>query len=297
MLKEKHKAFYDEIFPALDMYEDQRKSARKSTNILSVFLIGLFALIVYSVFNYLPFYLDNRLAVIVLIGILFLGISRIFNKRYIKKFKRDVLVNLFAREGIKISHDAYKNIDGRHFDQSKMFKYVNQYSGTDLIKGTKNGLFFIASELKAAIKRDKHTKTIFDGIFLAGDLPQTFEGVTTIYAKNFKYRYSKKIPANSFNSLNSEFEYYFNVEYSNYDEASKLLMPAFMKRMIEFRKKHKLPFILKIVNAKVYLAINENKDFFNISIREKAYHQENLKILSEDAEFFFDIVELLLDIE
>ncbi len=297
MLKEEHKAFYDEIFPALDMYEDQRLKARKSTNALIILLVALFCAIGFFVLNYTKMALDNRLSIMLFLGFIFIGISKIFNKKYIKKFKRDVLVNLFSREGIKISHDAYKNIDGRHFAGSKMFKNVNSYSGTDLIKGEKNNLFFIASELKAFIKKDKSTKTIFEGIFLAGDLPHSFLGETSIYSKNFRYRYNKKIPPNSFNTLNSEFEYYFNVEYSNYDEASKLLMPAFMKRMIAFRKKHKHPFILKVVGSKVYLAINEDKDFFKVSIREKAYHQKNLKILSEDAAFFFDIVDLLLEIE
>ncbi len=294
--RQDHDDFFQEIKPALEIYEGKRKKYRRNHFFLRIAALLATIGVTYALWVYGNMEIDGFLPVIFFTGALLFGISGYFKRRYIAQYKRDILSIMFEREGILIEHKANRRIDSNHFNMSSLFLQSNRFKGDDLIKGHKDDLFFICSELKAGYQRDSDSpyKAAFEGIFLVADLPTKPKGETTIYCKNYVYKQPyREVPDNQFNSLSSQFESLFNVEYSDYEDASHVIMPAFMKALIEFREKHRMPFILRIKHGKVYLAINENKDFFKVLFSDQAQEAKNVMILARDANFFFDVVHLL----
>lgn len=295
--KQKVKTIYEEIKPALELFDWRRKEALAKTTNLSLILLVI-CLVVVGLVSFMPIALPVKILISGLVAGISLGISTTFRRKYIKKFKKDLSELLFDREGIQVTHESYNHIYSGHFKQSGLFEDGNNFVGEDLITGVKGDLYFIGSELRAAYVRKRKNlpdviRLIFDGLYLCSELPIDIGTTVTIYDRDFKYENGQSISTGDFDTLSKNFDRYFEVEYTDYDQTSDFLTPEFMRALVQFREEQKHPFILKVSRNQVYLAIQEDKDFFNINLKKAAHDQAGFEHFAEDCQFFFDVVKVL----
>lgn len=298
--KQKVKTIYEEIRPALEIFDWRRKEALKKTTDLSVVLFVI-CLIVVGVVSLTSIATPLKLFIASLVAAVSIGISTTYRRKYIKKFKKDLSELLFDREGIQATHESFNQIYSGHFKQSDLFEEGNEFTGEDLITGVKGDLYFIGSELRAAyVRRRKNlpdiNRLIFNGLYLCAELPIDIGTTVTIYDRDFNYDSGESLPVGDFNTLSKNFDKYFNVEYSDYDRTSDFLNPNFMRSLVAFKEKHRHPFILKVSRNQVYLAIQEDKDFFKIDLKKAAHDQVGFEQFAEDCQFFFDVVKVLEEV-
>ena len=299
--KEKVKTIFEEIEPALELFDWRRKEALVKTKHLKMVLFVVWAILTVLVLA-LPMNFPLKIIISTAIIGICIGVSATHRRNYVNKFKKDLSELLFDRQGIKATHESFNHLYSGHFEQSGLFEDANNYTGDDLITGTKNGLYFIGSELKAAyVRRRKKmpdiNRTIFDGIYLCAELPKDIMTTVTIYSRAFKFESYKKIAEGDFDTLSKSFDKHFEVEYQDYDQTSHLLTPDFIKALVAFKEKHKYPFILKVSRNQVYLAVQEDKDFFKIDLKMAAHDQKGFEQFAEDCQFFFDVVKLLEEVK
>ncbi len=158
--KQKVKTIYEEIRPALEIFDWRRKEALKKTTDLSVVLFVI-CLIVVGVVSLSSIATPLKLFIASLVAAVSIGISTTYRRKYIKKFKKDLSELLFDREGIQATHESFNQIYSGHFKQSDLFEEGNEFTGEDLITGVKGDLYFIGSELRAAyVRRRKNLPDI-----------------------------------------------------------------------------------------------------------------------------------------
>jgi len=293
---------YKEIKPALDLFENGRKEAAKNTMALRVMLgftlITILCLLIFFVKNLGVF----AIIITLILGQLFFYFSGHFKRKYLAKYKKDLIQLFFGQEGIKSTHESYEHIYSKYFKQSGIFRYSNHHEGEDLITGKKGGLYFLCSELEARYKRRRKNrsninKEVFTGLYFSAQIPHDTKTSITIHCKDFRYPYSQKIVDKKFESLNQEFDENFRLDYEDYDQTSHILSPDFMERLIAFKKKHKYPFVIKINRNQVYMAIHENRDFFKVRFDSTASDPKMIQLIRDDCQFFFDTINVLQGID
>jgi len=292
---------YKEIEPALSAMEPLRQKAlRKNTNLQIGLAVGLVILFV-VVFIVLPMpFPANAVIVFALFGI-GLGYRNFFKNQYVNRYKKDLTQILLSQFGIQSTHESSQHIYAKYFKQSALFSYANAFSGDDLIKGQKDGLYFLGSELEAKHQKERENlpdidRLIFNGFYFCGQIKKDTGTTVTIHSIDFEYQNPKRdnfIADYKFESLNTEFDDNFRLEYSDYDLTSHILTPEFMQKLLDFKAAHQLPFVIRIARNQVYIAIQEKKEFFDISFNEQANSRKHIKVLADDCQFFFDLVQLL----
>jgi len=293
---------YEEIEPALELFEPMRTKALKQTEIMRMvmgisFTVIALCLLIFAVA--MPWQI--KLVILAPLFGIMMSFRNHFKKGYITKYKKDLTQMLFARKGIKIIHEPNEYIYSSYFKKSDLFDRANTFSGDDFIKGEKDGLYFLGSELRARYTKKRKNRSnidrlIFDGFYFCGQIPVDTGTTITIHTTDFKYpsRRSKgEIPDFEFNSLNAEFDHNFKLEYSDYDLTSHILSPEFMQHLLDFKRKHQYPFVIRIARNQVYVAIQEEDELFELSIDNEATSKAHLRTLAEDSEFFFDLIDVL----
>jgi len=299
MREQQLEVLYDEIKPGLELYEKGRQEALKKHNYLRSTLTASYTLFIAVIIIFISMPLQLKIMISLPVLAIFWAIKNYYKNKYIKKYKKDLTQLIFGRAGIKMTYEPTDHIYSKYFKQSDLFEYANTFSGDDLIKGEREGLYFLGSELKARYTKSRKNrpdidKLIFDGFYFCGQVPYDMGTTVTIHSRDFNYISShQNIPDLKFESLNEEFDQNFQLDYSDYDKTSFLLTPEFMQVLLDFKQKHKHPFVIKVARNQVYLAIQEDKDFFQVHFDTAADSMEHLETLATDSQFFFDLIEII----
>ncbi len=297
-----YETVYEQIYPALDIFENTRQRAAQKTKNLRIILATLFGVLALVVAFFFLAKEPGILAFLIPIGLLAFFGSGFYKRQYFKKYKSDLTQIVFGNLGIQTKMKPFNHVKGADFRNSKLFKRTNSYSGEDLIVGEKNAVLFKCSELEANYEvKDSDgdiviQDEIFKGLFFTADIPHDTETSIIIHTKDFQYSYSKSIPSGDFDTLNEAFDHLFHLSYSDYDRTSHILSPKFMQCLIDFKYKHAHPFVLKISGSKVYLAINEEVNFFELDFKRSAKDKEVVYTIWQDCEFFADIIDFLEEV-
>ncbi len=196
------------------------------------------------------------------------------------------------------------------FQSSTLFKNrIDRYRGEDLVSGKIDRTEIKFSELHAEYKttttdskgrRQTHWHTIFKGLFFIADFNKHFQGRTVVLpdsAEKFLGGLGKKLQEWNLNRddlvklEDIEFEKEFVVYSTDQVEARYILSTALMRRILEFKRKMKVPVHIAFVNSDLYMAISIRKNMFEPRILRSILDFEMVRDYLEDVILAVGIVE------
>lgn len=188
----------------------------------------------------------------------------------INEFKSSVYTLLFSYFGqfkyypkeIPLSYPVYDSaltmVKG-----VKLFDNFNIYSIDDCITGVYNGLNLRILDLDLQKGEGRQKDTIFDGVLLECDCNKKFHSTTIVRLDSL----NKLLPLIGLQRVVLEdplFEKKFDVFSTDQTESRYILTTAFMNRLLKAQKKLGIPLTCSFENGKMYVAIHNNKDWFDI---------------------------------
>ena len=180
----------------------------------------------------------------------------------------------------------------------KLFSKNNIFYCDDLIKGVYNGLNVCIGDIKLEYKSTTSTSstpdTVFNGVLVCCDSNKNFKSTTVIKKEEGALVNSLYAP-DGLEKVKLEdpiFEESFEAYSNDQIEARYLLTTAFMERLLTAQKKLKTTVTCSFENGKMYIAINIDKNWFDVDII-----QNSLTDLKTYQKILMDLITVLSVIE
>ena len=188
----------------------------------------------------------------------------------INEFKSSVYTLLFSYFG----NFKYHEKDMPVYNSAKimvkglqLFDKFNIYKCDDCITGNYNGLDIkildLYLERETGSGKNRSTETIFDGVLLECDCNKKFHSTTIVRLDSL----NKLLPPIGLQRVVLEdplFEKKFDVFSTDQTESRYILTTAFMNRLLKAQKKLGIPVTCSFENRKMYVALHNSKDWFDI---------------------------------
>ena len=202
-------------------------------------------------------------------------------KDYRAKFKDKIIKPLINAIDESLTYSSSSHIPQETFNNSKIFSYIENIDGNDLVEGEIDKTKFMFSDIKAK-KRYKtsngtnKTKTIFRGLFIVAEFNKNFTG-RTVVLPDFAEKGFGKLIGGWLQSKNADrdelikmdndaFEKEFVIYSSDQIEARYILSHSLMEKILTFKEKSKYPLYLSFIENKIYIGINYKKDLFEPTV-------------------------------
>jgi len=301
--------FYEELHPDLKKLEEDRKELAKKLIYVGI-VIGTLALaIVYFILSNSTSHSEMDFAPLIIGGALFMWAKKSMSKDYSHEFKDNIIHPLIKQIDEALTYSKTLCIAQRHFQASKIFtKGIDRYRGNDLVKGNLEGVRLRFSDIHAEYEtRDSKGRsswhTIFQGLFLVADFNKDFKGKTVILPdkaeKSFgklvgSWLQSKNMSRDELVKMdNPEFEKHFVVYATDQVEARYILTHSMMKRLLDYKKRIKVPLNISFVDKQVFLALEYNKDLFEPTVFSTLLKYELIKEYITTLQLAIGIIEEL----
>jgi len=306
------RSYYDtELRPALELLEGERKASLKKVTIAATSLGVLVLVIVGGVLGSGG---PPQLALITAaIGaMLGFGATMLFTRDFRANFKNSIIRQIIQYVDPSLKYAPEGCISQGEFQSSTLFKHsIDRYKGEDLVDGQIDKTRIRFSELHAEYKttttdskgnRRTQWHTIFKGLFFVADFNKHFEGRTVVLpdsAEKLFGRLGQKLQSMNMSRddliklEDPEFEKAFVVYATDPVEARYILSTALMRRILEFKRKMKVPIHIGFVNANLYMAISLRKNMFEPRILRTVLDFELVREYLEDVVLAVSIVEAL----
>lgn len=275
--------------------ESKRKSAAKSLRISIIFMILAFIIIIF---------LGDVGDVFVIIGIISAAIALIFGIKgggeYNKlklEFKNDFLSKMIEDIFDNGIYEAKQGLDKNIVYKANLLRVADRYSAEDYISGSVDGVNFCSSDIKLEEKHTEVTKdgtrtyyiTYFLGRFFMFDFNKQFKGdvITTEASLPTFFSKYKRIELESI-EYNKKFKTYTMSEL----EAFYVLTPQLMEAILKLEKSNPGAISFAFMGTKLYIAINNNRDTFELKLFKKI-DEEELASMRRDLYTIIDIVKEL----
>ncbi len=298
-----------DLLPDLQQLEVKRKSCLRNVVIAAVIIIALMAMASLFILNAGAD--PQALMFPAIIGVLLLaGAWWIFTKGFKLEFKNTIISKIIAHVDPSLSYSPMGKISRGEFLSSTLFKHrIDRYRGEDLVNGQLDKTKLKFSELHAEYKttttdskgrRQTQWHTIFKGLFFIADFNKHFNGRTVVLpdsAEKFFGRLGKKLQEwnvsrdDLIKMEDPEFEKEFVVYGTDQVEARYILSTALMRRILEFKRKMRVPVHIGFVNSNLYMAINIKKNMFEPRILRTLLSFDLVKDYLEDLLLAVGIVE------
>ncbi len=230
-------------------------------------------------------------------------------RKFRGEFKEKIMNRIAERffPEMKYLHDLH--IEKSLYDESKLFREdLTTYSGGDYFRGKIGEVDFQFSELLCQYTtgsgKNRQTHTAFKGFFFVGDFHRDFYFRTTIEPDVAESllgvlgRGLQRVTSLGDQKLvdleNPEFEKLFVVRSSDQVEARFILTPAFMEKLVHFKKKVGNAVHLCFVNGKMFLAVNTNHDYFEPKLFGPLLEKRDLMKFLEMLHLLFGVAEEFL---
>jgi hypothetical protein len=265
--------FYDrELRYVLLEQERIRKTSQRNFFIAAGISVGLS---LWAMVSVLPMANAEERWWMLLWGVVLNGVIVRFSYKYSssyfrKTFKDNIVSRLvtFLDEGLRFS--AGGCVPRISFEDSRLFRNINNYRGEDLIHGEVSGLEFAFSEVHAQReKRDskgrKSKHTIFRGMFFAIELPKRVSATTMIYPRLASQpRFSREVERIKLED--PIFERTFNVYANDQVGARVLLTTQFMEQVMALRQLCKQTPYLSFSHRHLYIAVPSRENLLEASL-------------------------------
>lgn len=301
--------FENKLKPKLEDLDAIRREALKRlwVGIAVVLPTGLLSLMIV-----MQTYSDIRLAAVpptILAAIMYMR----YNKQWVKYrcgYKNHVVANLLQTIDESLSYKPKGSISSEHYKKSGLYrKSYDRFHGEDYATGVlgKTAIEFseIHTEYKSTTtdsegKTKESWHTIFQGIFFIAAANKHFQGKTYILPdrRGIFSTIGKAITEKTgkygdrVGLENPEFETHFEVYSNDQVEARYLLSPALMQRLLDFREESGGSKVrLSFVDGNLYIAIPNNKGYFEPNLYQPAASFDAVKGIYKDIQFITGIVE------
>jgi hypothetical protein len=307
---EDFKSYYEsDLRPVLEQLEGKRKSSLRNVVISSAVVIVIAAVVAGVILSSAGD--PQALLFPAIIGALLIaGAWWLFTKDFKQQFKNSIIRPIIQYVSPELTYAPTGKVSRGEFQSSTLFKHrIDRYKGEDLVSGMVDKTEIKFSELHAEYKTTTtdskgHTKTqwhtIFKGLFFIADFNKHFNGRTVVLpdsAEKFLGRLGKKLQEwnvsrdDLVKMEDVEFEKEFVVYGTDQVEARYILSTALMRRILEFKRKMKVPVHIGFVNSNLYMAISIKKNMFEPRILRTILDFEMVQDYLEDVILAVGIVE------
>ncbi len=301
--------YENDLRPSLEILDGERKSSLRNAGLAGT-------LITFVILGVVGWMLTSGLPPTYMLfaavggGVLAFGAFVLFTKDFKSNFKNTIIRQVIAYVSEDLSYAPTGMISRSEFQSSTLFKNrIDRYKGEDLVDGKVGKTKIRFSELHAEYKTTttdskghRHTTwhTIFKGLFFVADFNKHFQGRTVVLpdsAEKFLGRLGKKLQEwnvsrdDLVKMEDVEFEKEFVVYGTDQIEARYILSPALMRRILEFKRKMKVPVHIGFVNANLYMAMNIKKNMFEPRILRTILDFDLVREYLEDVMLAVGIVE------
>lgn len=226
----------------------------------------------------------------------------------IKQYKyevKQVLVNAVLSESFSDLTYSPNGLAQERFDAAELFNHYTNYTSNDLIRGRYQGRAFICSDVYINEVRSTGKTTtvvdIFKGHFFILDIARQTSSLTQVYPKvffgndNHSGGFFDDTPKTEKIHLESvEFNREFVVYCEDGQEAFYLLTPKVMQILLDLKKR--LDLSVSFYDNKIYVAIADRYDPFEISLHDKI-DESLLSKLHRDSVALSEILSMITQIE
>ena len=301
--------FYEELHPDLKKLEEDRKKLARKLTYVGMGIAALALGITYLIFTKSTSHSEMDFAPLIIGGALFMWTKKSMSKDYTHEFKDNIIHPLIKQIDEALTYSKTLCIAQRYFQASKIFtKGIDRYRGNDLVKGNLEGIKLRFSDVHAEYEtRDSKGRTswhtIFQGLFLVADFNKDFKGKTVILPdkaeKSFgklvgSWLQSKNMSRDELVKMdNPEFEKHFVVYATDQVEARYILTHSMMKRLLDYRKRIKVPLNISFVDKQIFLALEYNKDLFEPTVFSSLLKYELIKEYISTLQLAIGIIEEL----
>jgi hypothetical protein len=303
-------SYYEsDLRPVLEALEGKRKSSLRNVGIAAA-IVALIAAIIAGVSLNASGDPQALLFPVIIGALLIAGAWWLFTKDFKDEFKNTVIRQIIEYVDPELSYLPKGMVSRGEFQSSTLFKNrIDRYRGEDLVSGKIDRTEIKFSELHAEYKttttdskgrRQTHWHTIFKGLFFIADFNKHFQGRTVVLpdsAEKFLGGLGKKLQEWNLNRddlvklEDIEFEKEFVVYSTDQVEARYILSTALMRRILEFKRKMKVPVHIAFVNSDLYMAISIRKNMFEPRILRSILDFEMVRDYLEDVILAVGIVE------
>ncbi|MBS4012168.1 MAG: DUF3137 domain-containing protein [Bacteroidetes bacterium] len=308
--------FNNNMFDDLSALEERRKRILKFAILAYLVVFVGVALSFFLAFlfcfegNCILFAIIGGIAASIIIGVVIFYVNG-RDKEFYLDFKEKVIHAVIKFISPDLEYNAKNYIGLDTFQRSRIFtKRVDRYRGDDMVEGKIDKTHIWFSEVHAEYKQTTtdskgRTKTsyhkIFKGLFFIADFNKHFSSSTVVMpnllGKSGIARFFNKMSPGrheKFVSLEDpDFNKYFVVYGEDQIEARYILSTSLMKRITDFKQKHKNTIYLSFVNSFLYVGISYSKNLFEPSYFKKLTRFEIVKNYFEDVQLAISIVEEL----
>ena len=309
---EEFRSYFEKALkPLLEVLDAKRKSIVSKLLLFGGMIAGLAGVLTVLVMHSTP---DMGAVFFVLIpaGLLIGGLWWWLTHGFIHEFKLAVIAKVVAFVDPELIYQPTGSIRRSEFEASTLFKQrIDRYKGEDLVSGTMGKTAMRFSEVHAEYKtesrdskgrRKTHWHTIFKGLFFIADFNKEFRGRTVVLpdtAERLLGRFGKmlqkmNVSRDDLVKLESpEFEKEFAVYGTDQVEARYILSTSLMERILNFKRKTRVPVSVAFVHSNVYVALQTRKNMFEPRIFRTLLNFDIVAGYLEDLRLAVGIVEEL----
>lgn len=274
--------FYNELHPDLKRLEESRKELARRVIYVGVGISFLSLIISYALYKSSNSHSEADLAPLIIGGAIFFWVKKLMSRDYAHAFKDNIIHPLIKEIDKALDYSKMHYISQGYFERSRLFrKDIDRYRGNDLVKGEIEGIRLQFSDIHAEYetkdsKGRRSWHTIFQGLFIIADFNKHFKAQTLVYPDTAEKLFGKLVGSwlQKYNMSQErlvkmddpEFEKHFVVYGTNQIESRYILTHSMMKRLLDYKKRSKVPLYVSFVNTQIYLALEYNKDLFEPTV-------------------------------
>lgn len=253
----------------------------------------------------------TKVIICIVTGLTGLIITGIISSNYRKEYKSTIIARIarFVDEGLTYNPDGF--VSEEQFVKSRIFtQSCDSYEGEDHFRGKIGKTEIEFSEVTAKHRETTQTKsgtkeeyyTIFRGLFIIADFNKYFKTHTVVVpdtAEKLFGKFGQTLQSLSYDRgklirlENPDFEKEFCVYGDDQVEARYILTPSLMERILAFKHKWNTRVWLSFLESKVYIAIDMNKNLFEMRIFRPA---DDYEYIEQNFRFMVLLTEIVEDL-
>lgn len=278
----------------LDTFNAKKKEIEKKV-IIGFAIIALAVIVVLIISSQTS--LENLVFIPIAIGIvgliyIFIG-STAYNKLK-KDFKENFLKGLFSELIPGIRYEPYQGLSEGVVYDGEFLKKADRFYSEDYLSGKIDDIDFITSDVRLEERHVRHTKNgtqvyyvpYFVGRIFRFDFHKELVGRLQVLEKGSPY---SRFKYTKINLESIAFNKKFNVYAQDDHTAFYILTPDIMESIFEIEKRNPGVIKLSFVNQQLYIALNNNKNTFELQLFKKISSEE-IEIFKRDLLMIKDFV-------
>ena len=211
------------------------------------------------------------------------------SKIYRRSFKMKFLHPYIKQLGY--NYDPEGNLNFIHIHNSKLFGFNNPTNSNDRIYGEFDGVKFEMCDVIFHQNFQINQAYEIWGIFFYATFNKKINSKTFILTKNIVSDSIEKLKQITMDD--SEFNSKFSVYSNDLQNAMYILSPAFMKRLLDLKRRLNFPISVSFVGDKIYIFLDTGKDNFEPDIDKSVLHANPALTIKRELSHFLSIVKTL----